>query len=92
MGANCAGIYGAQLFRQDDRPRYRRGFTINIAIVAFGLCLAVIRYLDDRRRKVRRRRGLDLPAQHDENDSGSGSDDVRQDDKLGVRDDKTTRV
>ena len=90
MGANCAGIYGAQLFRQDDRPRYRRGFTINIAIVAFGLGLAVIRYVDDRRRKVRRRRGLDLPVQHEVNDSGS--DDVQADDKIGVRDEKTARV
>jgi hypothetical protein len=90
MGANIAGIYGAQLFRQDDRPRYRRGFTVNIAIVAFGLALAVVRYIDDRRRKVRRRRGMDLPAEREENESGS--DDVQGDDKIGVRDDKATRA
>jgi hypothetical protein len=57
MGANSAGIYGAQLFRQDDRPRYRRGFTVNIAILTFGLSLATIRYIDDVRR---RRKGISL--------------------------------
>ncbi|KAF1347342.1 MFS general substrate transporter [Lizonia empirigonia] len=28
MGANIAGIYGAQIFREDDRPRYRRAFAV----------------------------------------------------------------
>lgn len=57
MGANIAGIYGAQIFRQDDRPRYRRAFSINCAILAFGLSLALVRYVDDvlrRRRTIRR--------------------------------------
>lgn len=58
MGANIAGIYGAQIFRQDDRPRYRRGFSINIAVLAFALILAIIRFLDDR---VRRRRAVEQP-------------------------------
>lgn len=55
MGANIAGIYGAQIFRQDDRPFYRRGFSINIAILAAGLSLAIIRYIADiiERRKKR---------------------------------------
>ena len=53
MGANIAGIYGAQIFREDDSPRYRRGFSINIAVLAIGLGTAVIRFIDDR---VRRRR------------------------------------
>ncbi len=51
MGANTAGIYGAQLFRADDRPRYRRGFSINIAILVFAVVLAVVRFIDDRRRR-----------------------------------------
>lgn len=53
MGANIAGIYGAQIFRADDRPRYRRGFSIGIAVLAVGLALALIRYIDDiwRRRR-----------------------------------------
>lgn len=91
MGANIAGIYGAQLFRQDDRPRYRRGFAINIAIVAFGLGLAVIRYIDDRRRKVRRRRSQALPVEHEDSDFGS-DDAVHHDGKDGVKHDKTARV
>ena len=71
MGANTAGIYGAQLFRQDDRPRYRRGFTVNIAILAFGLALAVVRYVDDR---VRRKKGAAAEADaEDQQDSGSDS-------------------
>ncbi|KAK3299732.1 major facilitator superfamily domain-containing protein [Chaetomium fimeti] len=53
MGANIAGIYGAQIFRQDDSPLYRRGFTINIAVLAAGLALAIVRYADD---LIRRRR------------------------------------
>jgi hypothetical protein len=53
MGANIAGIYGAQIFRQDDKPRYRRGFGVNIAVLAVGLTLAIVRYVDD---KIRRRR------------------------------------
>jgi hypothetical protein len=55
MGANIAGIYGAQIFRSDDKPKYRRGFTINIVVLAVGLALAVLRFFDDkiwRRNKV----------------------------------------
>ena len=54
MGANIAGIYGAQIFRQDDAPRYRRGFSINIGILTFALAMAAVRFTDDR---IRRRRG-----------------------------------
>lgn len=57
MGANTAGIYGAQIFRADDRPRYRRGFSINIAVLTVGLSLAAVRYVDDlrsRRKAVRK--------------------------------------
>lgn len=57
MGANIAGIYGAQIFRSDDRPRYRRAFSVNCAILSVGLLLAIVRYIDDklrRRRKIRR--------------------------------------
>ncbi|KAF2825228.1 MFS transporter-like protein [Ophiobolus disseminans] len=56
MGANIAGIYGAQIFRQDDRPRYRRAFSIACAILAFGLIVAIGRYVHEkvtRRRKAR---------------------------------------
>ncbi|EPS37655.1 hypothetical protein H072_8682 [Dactylellina haptotyla CBS 200.50] len=53
MGANIAGIYGAQIFRQDDRPKYRRGFATGAAILAVAIVLATIRYIDD---VIRRRR------------------------------------
>lgn len=53
MGANAAGIYGAQIFRADDKPKYRRGFSIGIGVLGVGIILAVIRYVDDR---IRRRR------------------------------------
>lgn len=56
MNANIAGIYGAQIFRRDDRPLYRRGFSVAIAVLSVGLVLAVSRWADDmlrRRRKVR---------------------------------------
>jgi hypothetical protein len=60
MGANIAGIYGAQIFRADDKPRYRRAFSVNIGVLTFGLILATVRYLDDRvlRRKGRRQSTL----------------------------------
>ena len=56
MNANIAGIYGAQIFRRDDKPFYRRGFSIAIAILSLGFVLATLRWLDDRirlRRKTR---------------------------------------
>lgn len=56
MGANIAGIYGAQIFQQDDRPLYRRGFGGNIAILSVALFLAAVRFVDEillRRRKAR---------------------------------------
>lgn len=66
MGANIAGIYGAQIFRQDDRPRYRRAFSVNCAVLAFGLSLAIIRYIDDirvrRRSNERRFSAIGTPA------------------------------
>ncbi|KAK3341993.1 major facilitator superfamily domain-containing protein [Lasiosphaeria hispida] len=56
MGANIAGIYGAQIFRADDKPFYRRGFSINIAVLTVGLVLAIGRLIDDvlRRRRFKR--------------------------------------
>jgi hypothetical protein len=57
MGANIAGIYGAQIFREDDKPRYRRAFSVACAILAFGLALAILRYVSDvysRRRNARK--------------------------------------
>ncbi|KAM0712282.1 hypothetical protein Q7P37_011376 [Cladosporium fusiforme] len=56
MGANIAGIYGAQIFRQDDKPKYRRAFGIACAVLAFGIALAIFRYLDDLRRRRRNAR------------------------------------
>ena len=66
MGANIAGIYGAQIFRMDDRPRYRRGFTINIAVLAFGLLLATLRFIDDRfrRRRAARQEQFSSGSEH----------------------------
>lgn len=59
MGANIAGIYGAQIFRADDKPRYRRGFSIGIAVLALGAFLAIVRRVDEslkRRRAPKERR------------------------------------
>ena len=53
MGANIAGIYGAQIFREDDNPLYRRAFSVACAVLAFGIVLATFRYLDDLRRRRR---------------------------------------
>ncbi len=66
MGANIAGIYGAQIFRQEDRPYYRVGFTINCAVLAAGLALAIVRFVDD---LIRRRRSRNQLQQAEGNSS-----------------------
>lgn len=67
MGANIAGIYGAQIFRKDDNPKYRRGFSIGIAVLAVAVFLATIRYVDDLWRRRRAAKKL-------RNDSGIPSE------------------
>lgn len=70
MGANIAGIYGAQIFREDDKPRYRRAFSVACAVLAFGIALAIFRYLDDfRRRRRQARMSADIPSS--ESDEGT---------------------
>lgn len=59
MGANIAGIYGAQIFRQEDKPKYRSGFSIGIGILAFAIFLSTVRYIDDLFRKRRNSRRPD---------------------------------
>lgn len=62
MGANIGGIYGAQLFRADDRPHYHRAFSIGCAIIAFGVACAVLRFvigdIMPRRKQQRQQRNL----------------------------------
>lgn len=56
MNANIAGIYGAQIFRSDDKPLYQRGFSVAIAVLSVGFVLAAARWSDDflrRRRNAR---------------------------------------
>jgi hypothetical protein len=45
-----------QIFRQEDRPRYRRAFGICIGVLSAGLALAAIRWVDDTMRKRREKR------------------------------------
>lgn len=59
MGANIAGIYGAQIFRRDDRPRYRRAFAVACAVLAFGLVVAIGRYVSDKIRRRKKARQID---------------------------------
>lgn len=47
MGANTAGIYGAQIFRSDDSPRYRRAFLIGLCVLAVGTAAAIVRKVDE---------------------------------------------
>ncbi|XEV07455.1 hypothetical protein FSHL1_012742 [Fusarium sambucinum] len=58
MSANIGAIYGAQLFQSDDKPLYRRGFSVNIRLLAFGLVLATLRQIDEVLRTRRRKRNL----------------------------------
>jgi hypothetical protein len=45
MAANMAGIYANQLFRADDKPRYRRGLSVNVALLVGALGFAVFQGL-----------------------------------------------
>ena len=73
MGANIAGIYGAQIFRSDDSPRYRRGFNVNIGVLVAGLSLAVVRFLDDRfrRKKIKDQVEIAKSGEEDEHNHGN---------------------
>ncbi|EAQ93881.1 conserved hypothetical protein [Chaetomium globosum CBS 148.51] len=74
MGANIAGIYGAQIFRQDDSPLYRRGFGINIAVLTTGLALAIVRYIDDIIRRRRHRRNQTILQAESVSDGGQAKE------------------
>lgn len=80
MGANIAGIYGAQIFRADDRPRYRRGFSIGIAVLALGVSLAVLRFLDD----VIRRKGKGNEIEETRSENEEGSEMNEQEKRIGA--------
>ncbi|EGP88996.1 putative major facilitator superfamily transporter [Zymoseptoria tritici IPO323] len=55
MGANIAGIYGAQLYREDDSPRYRRAFLVAMAVLIFGCALSIVRKIDEIRLRRKHR-------------------------------------
>jgi hypothetical protein len=81
MGGNIAGIYGAQIFRQDDKPLYNRGFAVNISILVAGLLLAIVRYVDDRMRRRKVLQSQSLAAESDNSDrkeSGGPEGDVKR--------------
>ncbi|KAK0632608.1 major facilitator superfamily domain-containing protein [Immersiella caudata] len=42
MSANTSGIVGSQIFQQEDRPLYRTGWTIIIALATFALIMSVV--------------------------------------------------
>jgi hypothetical protein len=65
MNANIAGIYGAQIFRADDKPLYRRGFSVAIAVLSVGLSLAIGRWLDGFLGRRRRLEGREIPSGSD---------------------------
>ncbi|KAL2201700.1 MFS general substrate transporter [Sarocladium strictum] len=44
MSAKIAAIYGAQLFQEDDKPKYRRAFGLNSGLLGAALLLAGVRY------------------------------------------------
>ncbi|KAK8050473.1 hypothetical protein PG994_012203 [Apiospora phragmitis] len=77
MGANIAGIYGAQIFRQDDRPLYQRGFSVAIAVLCVGFVIALGRWIDDKRKQRKKRHQLEAPS------SSSGVSNANVEDQGG---------
>ncbi|KAK8088139.1 MFS transporter [Apiospora hydei] len=59
MGANIARIYGAQIFRKDDRPLYRGGFSVAIAVLCVGFVIALGRWIDDKRKQRKNKNQLE---------------------------------
>lgn len=66
MGANIAGIYGAQIFRSDDKPLYRRGFSVALAVLSVGLVLAIGRYIDTVIHRRQKRQAVENDDSNDE--------------------------
>lgn len=90
MGANIAGIYGAQLYREDDEPRFRRAFSICIAVLSLGTLLAAIRKIDEI--LTRRRNGSAVQSESSPEDTEvyeelkppAGSDAMPQPNHIGI--------
>jgi hypothetical protein len=78
MGANIGGIYGAQLFRADDRPHYHRAFSIGCAIIAFGVACAVLRFVigDIMPRRKQQRQQRNLGGEGDTGEMRLSSEDI----------------
>jgi hypothetical protein len=77
MGANIAGIYGAQIFRSDDKPLYLRGFAIGIGIISTAITLAIIRFIDDIIKRRRAKNTIEIEPE-------SGSEGNAVDEKKAV--------
>jgi hypothetical protein len=73
MNANIAGIYGAQIFRSDDKPLYRRGFSVALAVLSVGLVLAIGRFIDT---VVHRRRNKGQSVESEEESTDERRKDV----------------
>jgi hypothetical protein len=52
MSANLAAVYGAQVFRADDKPLYRRAFNTNFALLTSVLSVAAGQYRIRREKPV----------------------------------------
>ncbi|KAL4938276.1 hypothetical protein BDV06DRAFT_226164 [Aspergillus oleicola] len=72
MNANIAGIYGAQIFRSDDRPLYRRGFSIALSVLTVGLALAILRFVDTL--MLRRKKVQAVETESEEGERGEGEE------------------
>lgn len=55
MSANTAGIVGSQIFQQQDRPLYRTGWSVILALISLSLVMSVVANIQyrllNRRRK-----------------------------------------
>lgn len=74
MGANIAGIYGAQLYQKKDKPRYRNAFTIALAVLAFGAVLATVRKIDE---IINGKKGSGIQKEEEDSSDEGTFDDVR---------------
>ncbi|KAH8598708.1 alternative sulfate transporter [Bisporella sp. PMI_857] len=58
MSANASGIVGSQLFQAKDRPRYKTGWTVVVALISTAIVIAILNTISywHANKKIERRR------------------------------------
>ncbi|KZV92862.1 MFS general substrate transporter [Exidia glandulosa HHB12029] len=75
MAANAAGIYGSQLLRSDDAPRYHRGFIVMVVLLSAGVAFCLFQWAADKVAARRASTTIEDPQGAGRHDRLSGADE-----------------